>query len=100
MEVNERHVELSNKFYLMGDALLKEGIANNDFMIQQAGSLVALISALILDKTDTLIFGELVDMFAAKKILDKDTPDNKLTDDYVAQIINERNKGKNDLSVE
>lgn len=65
-----RHLELSSKFIEMGQALMKEGKANNDYNISQTGTFMILIGGLLFDENDVQQFGQLCAMFSAKKILD------------------------------
>lgn len=81
MEVNERHDELSQKIFKMGNALITEGTTKNDYIITNIGNFMVFISGLIYDKDDVHLFSELCAMFSAKKVLDSqnDTID-KFTD--------------------
>ncbi len=65
-----RHLDISNKFFEMGKALMKEGAETEDNIILQTGALMAFFSGIILDEFDLLKFGELCEMYSAKKILE------------------------------
>jgi hypothetical protein len=65
----ERRYDISEKFLAMGESLLKEGNAKNDFCIKQSGTFMMFLAGIVLDEQDTHDFGQLCGMFSAKKIL-------------------------------
>jgi hypothetical protein len=67
---NKRHEELSDKIFKMGFGLHEEGQVSGDYIISSIGDFMILISGLIHDKDDVMLFGEICGMFSAKKILD------------------------------
>jgi hypothetical protein len=66
----ERRLELSTKLLQMGNSLIKEGQSADDYTITQSGTLMLLVSGLILSDEDMFLFSEICSMFSAKKILD------------------------------
>lgn len=72
MQNETRRLELSGKLMEMGRALLSEGTNEKDYAVSQSGTILVLISALILSDDDMFIFSELCAMFSAKKILDEE----------------------------
>jgi len=72
MQNETRRLELSGKLMEMGRALLNEGANEKDYAVSQSGTIMVLISALILSDDDMFIFSELCAMFSAKKILDEE----------------------------
>ena len=74
----KRRLDLSGKFIQMGQALLKEGSENDDYIIERSGSFLIMIAGLIYDEDDVSLFSELCAMFSAKKILDKMDEDGEL----------------------
>lgn len=68
--IKDRHLELSSKFIEMGNALMKEGISNKDYITTQVGNFMILMGGLVLDEDDVILFGQLCGMFSAKKVLD------------------------------
>ena len=69
--INEtRRLELSSKLLQIGHSLLEEGNEIQDYTITQSGSVMLLISGLLLSDEDMFLFSEICSMFSAKKILD------------------------------
>lgn len=73
-----RHLELSSKFIEMGQALMKEGKASNDFTITQSGTFLILIGGLMFNETDVEEFGFLCSMFSSKKVLESFETNNDI----------------------
>lgn len=92
MEVNERHDELSQKIFKMGNGLITEGTTKNDYIITNIGSFMVFLSGLIYDKDDVHLFSELCAMFSAKKVLDSqnDVLDKfgEMNEDEIVNIYN------------
>lgn len=70
MENEARKIELSGKLLQMGKSLIQEGQKIDDYTISQSGSIMLLVSSLLLSDEDMFIFSEICSMFSAKKILD------------------------------
>jgi hypothetical protein len=70
MITQKRREDLSNKFEKMGHALIQEGFTLSDENILQSGTILIILSNLILNDSDMFIFGEICTMFSAKKIID------------------------------
>ena len=70
MTNQERKFDLSNKFLEMGRALLIEGNELGEYTITQSGTILTLVSTLILIEEDMVQFNELCAMFSAKKLMD------------------------------
>lgn len=90
MKNNNRHLDLSAKFIEMGQALVKEGKEKNDFRIIQSGNVLIVLSTLLFDEKDMLLFAELCSMFSAKKILEQMEHTNH---DYINYI---KSKGESE----
>ena len=69
-DIINRQLELSSKFIEMGQALMEEGKASNDFIISQSGTFLILIGGLMFSEGDVVEFGFLCSMFSSKKILE------------------------------
>ena len=67
---NKRHDELSDKIFKIGYALHEEGQEFGDDIITSIGDFMILISGIIHDENDVVLFGEICGMFSAKNILD------------------------------
>jgi len=65
-----RHLDLSSKIIEMGQALMKEGKASNDYTISQSGTFLILIGGLMFNESDVDEFAFLCSMFSSKKILE------------------------------
>jgi hypothetical protein len=70
MHNEERRFELSTKLLQMGNSLIKEGQASEDYTVTQSGTIMLLMSGLLLSDEDMFLFSEICSMFSAKKILD------------------------------
>jgi hypothetical protein len=70
MQNEERRLELSGKLLQMGNSLIKEGQSVQDYSVTQSGTIMLLISSLLLSDEDMFLFSEFCSMFSAKKILD------------------------------
>lgn len=70
MTNDDRRIDLSKKLRDMGQALLEEGALREDVSTIHTGTILNLLSALILAEDDMILFNELCSMFSAKKILD------------------------------
>jgi hypothetical protein len=90
MENEVRRLDLSDKVSKMGYALMDEGSANEDFTIAQAGTLLILISTLLLDEKDMFIVNELCAMFTAKQILDNTEDVSPLINDVFVKMLAEK----------
>lgn len=71
MRNTDRHLELSSKFIEMGKALITEGKEKDDIIIKQSGNFFILLSGLMFDKKDIMLFSEFASMFSAKKVLEQ-----------------------------
>lgn len=71
MQNETRRLELSGKILQMGNSLIEEGNSMQDYTITQSGTMMLLLSSLLLSDEDTFLFGEICSMFSAKKILDE-----------------------------
>ena len=67
MENENRHLELSNKFLQMGQALINEGINNNDYIISQSGTIMILVASLMEMSKICSFFPNCVQCFHPKK---------------------------------
>lgn len=70
MKNEARKIELSGKILQMGKSLIQEGQKIEDYTITQSGSIMLLVSSLLLSDEDMFMFSEICSMFSAKKILD------------------------------
>lgn len=87
MENETRRTELSGKIKQMGQALINEGTGGKDYTVAQSGTIMLLISKLIVNDEDMFIFSELCAMFAAKRILEEGTDTEKLEKKILAQLL-------------
>jgi len=71
-----RKLDLSAKFLEMGQVLQSEGDFNKDVEVQILGTILIVLSSLLLSENDLYKFSELVNMFLAKQTIDKLTRDN------------------------
>lgn len=71
-----RKLDLSAKFLEMGQALQLEGDENKDIEITVLGTILIVLSSLLLSEKDLYKFSELVNMFLAKQTFDNLTRDN------------------------
>jgi len=70
-ELNEeRHEEISDKLFKMGQALMSEGDKADDYILQSTGNFIMLLSGIMNSPTDMKTVGDLLAMFSAKKVLD------------------------------
>jgi hypothetical protein len=99
MKHDDRHLELSSKFIEMGNALIKEGKKNKDYMTHQSGTFLVLIGSLFFSEEDIVLFGQFCSMFSAKQILEnmektksdmteflKNKTNNESYDDFIKRI--------------
>lgn len=93
MTREERRLDLNDKLLRMGQALAKEGVDTNDGCILTAGSVLILISNLLLSEKDMFLFGELGSMFSAKMILeDMERRNPRITEDtFMTEILSKIN---------
>jgi hypothetical protein len=70
MQNEERRLELSGKILQMGNSLIKEGESSQDYNVTSSGTVMLLISGLLLSDEDMFLFNQFCSMFSAKKILD------------------------------
>lgn len=92
MQNETRRLELSNKIKQMGDALIKEGIGDEDYTIAQSGSIMLLMSKLMVNDDDMFIFSELCAMFSAKKILDEQEGFDKIENETLTKVLVKKKK--------
>lgn len=71
-----RRLDLSAKFLEMGQALQLEGDEKKDIQITVLGTILIVLSSLLLSDKDLYQFSELVNMFLAKKTFDNLARDN------------------------
>lgn len=76
MNSKARKLDLSAKFLEMGQALQLEGEDNKDIEIIVLGTILIVLSSLLLSEKDLYKFSELVNMFLAKQTIDRLTRDN------------------------
>lgn len=76
MSNKARKLDLSAKFLEMGQALQLEGEEKKDIEIVVIGTILILLSSLLLSEKDLYKFSELVNMFLAKQTIDNLTRDN------------------------
>lgn len=69
----ERRAEISVKIQQMADALQKEAVETNDYVLHQVAAQLALVGSVFLNEKDLRLFGDLCDMFTAKKMLESMT---------------------------
>lgn len=70
MQNEGRRLELSGKLLQMGNSLINEGKSSGDYTVTQSGTIMLLMSGLLLSDEDMFLFSEICSMFSAKKILD------------------------------
>lgn len=73
MKNQKRIDELTEKFFLMGNALLIEGDEKDDINIQKIGNFFILLAGITTSEDDINKFSELCAMFSAKKIVEEAT---------------------------
>ena len=83
--MTDRHLELSEKFIEMGQALVTEGKEKKDYVITSSGTFFTLIGGLMYDEKDVSLFAEICSMFSAKKVLQNMENDM----DYIKNIDNQ-----------
>lgn len=76
MNNKARKLDLSAKFLEMGQALQLEGDEKKDVEIIVLGTILIVLSSLLLSEKDLYKFSELVNMFLAKQTIDNLTRDN------------------------
>lgn len=76
MNNKARKLDLSAKFLEMGQALQLEGEEKKDIEITVLGTILIVLSSLLLSEKDLYKFSELVNMFLAKQTIDNLTRDN------------------------
>jgi hypothetical protein len=92
--VNEkRKLEISSKILELGRALLDEGNSIEDYGIAQSGTIMILLSGILLSDEDTFLFSEICAMFSAKKILESDSGINE--NDAIKKLMKVRKINKN-----
>lgn len=89
MTKEERRFDLSGKLLKMGEALISEGRDSMDGCVMQTGSTLLLLSDIISSEEDMFVFGELMSMFTAKKILDEMDKEkkSKINDGLISSLI-------------
>ena len=100
MDNETRRLELSNKILQMGQALINEGSNNIDNSIIQGGTIMVLISGLLLNEQDMFIFSELCSMFSAKKILDAEEGIDQVENEMFIKILKDKKESKNTVKPE
>jgi len=70
MANEKRRSEISLKILEIGRSLMEEGGDLDDYTITQSGTMMILLSSVILSEEDTFLFSEVCSMFSAKKVLD------------------------------
>jgi hypothetical protein len=70
MANEKRRSEISLKILEIGRSLMEEGGNLDDYTITQSGTMMILLSSVILSEEDTFLFSEVCSMFSAKKVLD------------------------------
>lgn len=70
MANEKRRAQISSKLLELGLSLMEEGGESDDYTITQSGTMMILLSSVILSEEDTFLFGEMCSMFSAKKVLD------------------------------
>lgn len=103
MKVNKRHDELSEKFFKMGQALIKEGESKDDMIISSTGNFMVLISGLIFDEKDVILFGELCAMFSAKKVLEAEQSTDRfkaMDEDEIIKLFDAMKRDINDFDLD
>jgi hypothetical protein len=98
MENKKRHHELSAKIFKMGDALMKEGVDKEDYIITNVGNFMILISGIIHDENDINLFGELCSMFSAKKLYETQRLENPMADMLDEDIYKIIDKLRNEMN--
>jgi hypothetical protein len=66
---NQRRAELTGKFIVMSEALMKEGFESDDKQIISASSLLMMLGTLLLNEDEMEEFIKLSSMFTSNKIL-------------------------------
>lgn len=98
MENKKRHNELSAKIFKMGDALMKEGVDKEDYVITNVGNFMILISGIMHDENDIHLFGELCSMFSAKKLYETQRLENPMGDMLDEDIYKIIDKLRNEMN--
>lgn len=83
--MKDRHLELSSKLLEMGQALIIEGNKGGDLTIAQTGSFLVVLSTLLFDEKDMILFNQICSMFSAKKILENMEATNNEISNYIKQ---------------
>jgi hypothetical protein len=93
---NERHKDLSIKFFNMGQALTKEGLDSGDFIITSLGSYLTFISTIVYSDGDIELLNEITDMISSRALLNgiasgeyDNEAVNKLREDYTTSLDGE-----------
>ncbi len=85
MDKKNREFIVSNKLREMGTALVLEGIEIKSDSLTHVGTMISLISTIMLNDVDRFVFSQLCSMFSAKKILENidEFPELKRYNDYL-----------------
>lgn len=105
-ENKSRHLDLSVKFMEMGQALVTEGLNNNDNSIIQSGNVFIMLGGMILEEVDMFEFIDYLGKFSSQKLLnglqasgsDVYNYIHKSNDISIEDYIKEINKLKNKKS--
>jgi len=89
MKNETRCYELGVKFLQMGESLLAEGNKDDEYNITQSGTIMILLSSLMMSDRDMFIFSELASMFVAKKILDENAVSTPIGEEILASLLAE-----------
>jgi hypothetical protein len=88
MKNENRKLELSGKFLQLGNSLIEEGGELEDYSITQSGTIMMLLSGVILSDEDMFLFSEICSMFSAKKVLD--ASEGVDDSEFVKQLMNSK----------
>lgn len=92
----KRRFEVSIKLQQIAEALAKEGIETNDFVLHQVGVIMGVVGTVFLSEQDFFIFTEMCSMFSAKKILDsmKDAENDTAVNESLERLKKKRTRKK------
>ncbi len=92
IQPNERHIELSKMFLKMGQALVEEGLTNQDYITASLGNVMVFMSSTISDNDEVKLLADLCDMMSSRRLI------RGITDDIfnISNLDNLGDKPSND----
>lgn len=73
IQPNKRHIELTMMFLKMGQALVEEGLENNDYITASIGNIMIFISSTTSNQEDVKLLADLCNMVASRNFLKRIT---------------------------